>query len=307
MKNSFSNRLSAEDVNAMSIVDFLATLGYHPAKPERHNKAWYISPLPDRNEKTPSFVVYTNKNRWIDFGNGKAGSLIDFGMAYFNCSFTDFMRRMEDKSYRNAPTVSKPLIVEEPAVKLLKVKPLEHYALLHYARERNIPQYLVQGHCCQVDFSVYNKKQYGIGFLNNSGAYELRNKYFKGNTDPKDSTWIEHGADRLTVFEGLFDYLSYLSITAKLPKHPTDFLILNSTSFFSRALPSMQHYPDVRLFLDNDKTGTRCVQEAQAIDKAQFKDERGLYAGYNDLNAWHQNMGKVQQQEPGEGRGRRTG
>lgn len=306
MENSFLGRLSAEEVNGYDLVEFLATLGYQPDKPERNGKAWYISPLPDRNERTASFVVYTNKNRWIDYGTGKGGSLIDFGMAYFNCSFVEFMRRMEDRSYVNLPTISKPLIPEDPAVKLLRVKPIQHYALLHYAKERHIELDVLRKNCCEVDFSVYNKPQYAIGILNNSGGYELRNKFFKGNTNPKDCTLVDNGAGRLSVFEGLFDYLSYLTITANQPKTPTDFLILNSTSFFSRELNNMHRYPDVRLFLDNDSTGTRCLQQAQTYNKEQYKDERGLYAGYNDLNDWHQNMGKGQQQDRGEGRSRRA-
>jgi hypothetical protein len=50
------------------------------------------------------------------------------------------------------------------------------------------------------------------------------------------------------------------------------------------------------LFLDNDKTGNKFTQLAQSIDKEKFRDERGLYQGYNDLNDWVINMGKSQKQ-----------
>ena len=36
------------------------------------------------NDNNPSFVVDTNKNRWIDFSTGDRGSILDLYMALFN-------------------------------------------------------------------------------------------------------------------------------------------------------------------------------------------------------------------------------
>ncbi len=48
-----------------------------------------------------------------------------------------------------------------------------------------------------------------MGFKNNFGGFELRNKYFKGSSSPKEITLISNNSpDRLNVFEGFMDFLS---------------------------------------------------------------------------------------------------
>ena len=54
-----------------------------------------------------------------------------------------------------------------------------------------------------------------IGFKNNAGGYELRNEYFKGSSSPKCVTYLDNKADKISVFEGFFDFLSHQSIHQK--------------------------------------------------------------------------------------------
>ena len=76
----FRNNLpSVEEVKNTDMVDYLASLGFKPAKVSR-NDFWYLSPF--RDETTPSFKVNRNLNRWYDFGDGKGGNIIDFGILY---------------------------------------------------------------------------------------------------------------------------------------------------------------------------------------------------------------------------------
>jgi len=70
--------------------------------------------------------------------------------------------------------------------------------------------------------------------------------------------------------------------------------VLNSTSFFEKSLPLMQSHKSVHLYLDCDTTGQKCIQKALAIDKEKFKDERGLYKDYKDLNDWMMHIGQQQ-------------
>jgi hypothetical protein len=53
----------------------------------------------------------------------------------------------------------------------------------------------------------------------------------------------------------------------------------------------MQAYNSVHLYLDCDTTGQNCTQKALAIDPGKFKDERGLYKNYKDLNEWVVHIG----------------
>src|SRR5690554_4891460 len=67
--------LTPREINKSSIVDYLATIGIHPA---RKYNGYYMYYSPFRaHEKTPSMKVSTN-NLWVDFGNNnEGGTLID--------------------------------------------------------------------------------------------------------------------------------------------------------------------------------------------------------------------------------------
>ena len=94
---------------------------------------------------------------------------------------------------------------------------------------------------------MYGKQYYAIGFKNNAGGYELRNEKFKASSSPKDITLIKNQAEKIAVFEGFFNFLSYQAIHQKQEQPPTNFLILNSTSFFQKSLPLMQSHKSVHL------------------------------------------------------------
>ncbi len=98
----------------------------------------------------------------------------------------------------------------------------------------------------------------------------MRNEKFKGSSSPKDITLVDNQAERITVFEGFFNFLSYQAIHQKLEQPNTNFLILNSTSFFQKNLPLMEAYKSVHLYLDCETTGQNCTQKALSIDKEKF-------------------------------------
>jgi len=128
--------------------------------------------------------------------------------------------------------------------------------------------------CKEIDYELYGRRYFAIGFKNNAGGYELRNEKFKASSSPKDITLIKNQSDKLAVFEGFFNFLSYQAIHQSQEQPGTNFLILNSTSFFEKSLPLMQSYKSVHLYLDCDATGQKCSQKAIAIDNSKFVDER---------------------------------
>jgi len=69
--------MNCAKANDTDLVEFLALLGYQPAK-IRNSDYWYLSPF--RNEKEPSFKVNKLKNLWYDHGMGKGGRTVDFAM-----------------------------------------------------------------------------------------------------------------------------------------------------------------------------------------------------------------------------------
>ncbi|MFA5352710.1 MAG: CHC2 zinc finger domain-containing protein [Thermodesulfovibrionales bacterium] len=73
------------EVKQMDIVAYLASLG-HQGRPHG-GKVRFKSPF--RDEKEPSFYVYTHNNTWFDWGLGKGGDIIDFVQRLHGVSFPE--------------------------------------------------------------------------------------------------------------------------------------------------------------------------------------------------------------------------
>src|SRR6266542_4906951 len=289
----FRNTLpSLQEVKKTDIVNYLSSIGFKPAKVTR-NDYWYLSPL--RDEKTPSFKVNRNMNRWYDFGEGKGGNIIDFGILYHKCTVSELLKKLNKSfSIQQPDTYPKHQNEEAKKIKIIAAHEIISLSLIRYSHKRRIPLHLAAKFCKEIDYELYGKKYFAIGFQNNSGGYELRNEKFKSSSSPKDITLIDNHSQRITVFEGFFNFLSYQAINHKQEQPHSNFLILNSTSFFEKSLPLMEAYNSVHLFLDCDTTGQNCTQKAISIDKEKFKDERGLYKNYKDLNDWIMHIGRAQ-------------
>lgn len=291
----FRNNLpSVEEVKNTDIVDYLSSLGIKPAKVSR-NDYWYLSPF--REESMPSFKVNRNMNRWYDFGDGKGGNLIDFGILYHHCSVKNLLSKFNKPfSFQQQNVQANKEDDEAKKIKVLKERAISSFVLIRYLHKRRIPVDIAKKFCKEVDYELYAKNYYAIGFKNDAGGYELRNEKFKASSSPKDITLIKNDAEKLTVFEGFFNFLSYQAIHQKQEQQNTNFLILNSTSFFEKSLPLMQSHKSVHLYLDCDTTGQKCIQKALEIDKQKFIDERHLYKNYKDLNDWTMHIGQSQKQ-----------
>lgn len=287
-----THNFSLEEVKQVDMVEYLEKLGHQPKK-IRCNDYWYLSPL--RNEKEPSFKVNRKLNAWYDHGMGQGGYLIDFGILYYGCSVKDFIEKLSRDDFlfhQPALQVRDQAAENEQKIKIVDQRPLSNSALLYYLKERRIPLDIAGKYCREVDYELYGKKYFAIGFENNSGGFELRNAYFKGSNSPKDSTLIQtEGAGSLCVVEGFFSFLSWVTINQNQSLPPTDYLVLNSLSLIGKNLDRMQSYRETKLMLDNDAAGDKATSRLLQISSS-FKDNRNLYTGYKDLNHWLTEFGK---------------
>lgn len=276
-----NQKTSLTDIKGQDMVLYLASLGFQPVK-VKGNDYWYLSPL--RTEKTASFKVNRRINKWYDHGLGKGGNVLDFALLYYQCTVGEYLR-----DFNNGALVCQapqPIIQKqsEPRISVERDFILSSASLLHYLKERHISLSVAGRYCREVVYIFERSRYYAIGFKNDAGGYELRNKYFKGSCRPKAVTTIRNNATSLFVFEGFFDFLSYLSVSNET-QPGADFLILNSLAFFDGSLPFMQAYETIHLFLDNDTAGQNCSRQACASD-SRFKDESDLYKNYKDINDW---------------------
>ncbi len=277
--------LNRKEVNGYDMVNYLSELGHEPQK-IRGEDYWYLSPL--RKERTASFKVFRKGNVWYDHGSGEGGNLVAFCLAYFRCSEEELLERFNSQaahqiSYQSSAFKNP----DDPDshIQIKAVQPLTSVYLKHYLTSRNISADVGQKYCKEVTFSLYRKTYQAIGFLNRFGGYELRNAGFKGSSSPKDITLLETSANNIAVFEGFFDFLSHQTALLKTTE-PSDYLILNSLSFTSRAAPFLEPYSSIELYLDYGATGRQQTQKLltqfpKAIDKSN------LYKGFDDLNEWH--------------------
>ena len=85
------NGMSCAAARQIDLVEYLDFLGCRPQQIRQHNY-WYLSPL--REEKTASFKVNRTLNAWYDFGMGKGGDLIDFGVLFHHCSIPELLQKL---------------------------------------------------------------------------------------------------------------------------------------------------------------------------------------------------------------------
>ncbi|MEJ7737147.1 MAG: toprim domain-containing protein [Chitinophagaceae bacterium] len=293
-----NQHFSLQDAKQIDIVEYLTKLGYQPQK-IRNNDYWYLSPL--REEKEPSFKVNQTLNVWYDHGLGKGGSLIDFGILYYNCGIKEVLQKFSTSLsfHRQTLTVQqlqantqKAQEALEPKIKVIAAKPLTNPALCRYLTTRKIPVEIAIKYCKEVDFELFDKRYFAIGFENKSGGFELRNSVFKGSSSPKDVTQINTvDAKELAVFEGFFSFLSYQTINQKSTAELTNFLVLNSLSFFEKSRQLMEEHRKVNLYLDRDTGGIKYTQNALKWD-LKYTDKSDLYKNHKDLNDYlvHQNQ-----------------
>jgi hypothetical protein len=291
--------VSIQEAKEMDMVDYLSRLGYEPKK-IRNADYWYLSPL--RNEKTPSFKVNRQLNRWYDHGLGKGGNIIDFAILLQNCTVGEFLQKLKGEFSFHKPTFQPTEnSFPEKKINILKDFSISSFALLHYLEQRRIPVELANQYCREIRYELNDKIYYGIGFKNDAGGFEIRNPYFKASSSPKDITTYKNGANEAIVFEGFTDFLSFLTIQKNLPEKSQDFVVLNSLSFFERARPFMEEHSAIRLYLDQDSAGQNCSRRALSLS-TKYSDESRLYKNYKDLNEWIVNIGKSRKKYLGQKR-----
>lgn len=158
---------------------------------------------------------------------------------------------------------------------------LENSALLDYLAERGIDLDTARVHCLEVDYRVADKSYFAVGFRNDTGGWELRNRYFKGCTS-KAPTTRRGDYPTCLVFEGFMDYLSFLTLKHNpTPLH--DIAVLNSVTNLAKTVPFIASHERVYTYLDNDEAGRKATAELKAACR-NLSDQSIHYRQYNDLN-----------------------
>ena len=284
------------------IVEYLERKGVKPVR-KTPTYAMYRSPL--REETHPSFKVDTEKNLWIDYAEGRGGSIIDLCMRMEGCTLSEAIHRLGQNASDNGtssflndfvPNNPQPVMAVNGARRLIGISdtlPPHFQEYLTKVRYINLEKAMPFLKC--ISYEVRSRLYQAIGFANLSGGYELRDdKTFKGTIAPKDITPIfTDRAEPVCIFEGFMDFLSFLSMKEEITNHC---LVMNSVSNVARTIRYLndRHLTHIRAFLDNDEAGRRAVQD---FIKAGFhvEDMNIHYKDFKDLNDFH--VSRVREQQ----------
>lgn len=270
--------MNCETAKQINMVDFLIRLGCQPQK-IINNDTWFCSPL--RSEKTPSFKINTIKNIWYDFGEGYGGTIIDFIMKLKQCNLKEALSYLESSSF----SFDKPnkLNNNQSKYSIIKAQSISNKFLVDYLNSRKLNIEITKQYCKEVYYKFSKPNiYYGIGFKNDSGGYEIRNKFFKGCLGKKDITTININSETVSVFESWSDFISYLSIQEN--KIDESYIILNSTSLVTKAISQLINYTTVKVFFDNDNAGTKAFGKIKNNNIYDVIDMREQYKDSKDLN-----------------------
>ena len=292
------------------IVEYLERKGIKPVR-RTPSYALYRSPL--REETHPSFKVDTEKNLWIDYAEGRGGSIIDLCMRLESCTLSEAICRLEQNASDNITYSSRKDFVPNNSQPVMAVNGARRLIEISDTLPPHFQEYLTKVRCINLEkatpflkcisYEVRGRRYQAIGFANLSGGYELRdNGSFKGTIAPKDITpifmyKITKQIQPIFVFEGFMDFLSFLSMKEKVT---SACLVLNSVSNTAKAIRYMnaQGISFIRTFLDNDDAGRRAVQEFAGAG-FHVEDMSIHYKDFKDLNEFHVSRVRERQKHKG--------
>ena len=290
------------------IVEYLERKGIKPVR-KTPTYAMYRSPL--REETHPSFKVDTEKNLWIDYAEGRGGSIIDLCIRLEGCTLSEAICRLGQNALEHTAYCScsskRETSISPNQRKDITASGTRRLTSISDTLPPHLQEYLKKERCIDLEkatpflkcisYEVRERRYEAIGFANSSGGYELRdNHLFKGTIAPKDITPIfEDKAQPVCLFEGFMDFLSFLSMKEEVTNQC---LVMNSVSNVVRSIHYLnkRNITSVRAFLDNDDAGRKAVQE---FVNTGFKveDMAVYYRDFKDLNEFHVSRVREQQKK----------
>jgi DNA primase len=271
------------------ITSYLHSLGIEPVR-SSGQELIYCSPL--TGERSPSFYVNPKKNRFNCFSSGEKGDVIRLVSLVEKIPFKPACERLCGFDAEQPPSFSfsglsiastSPQASELSAMTLLDERALFNRVLMDYVMSRGIPPALAKLYLYEIRYLNKNRAYYAVGFKTDKDSYALRSKLFKGWLGVSAIRTIPvAGSNEIDLFEGFFDFLSYLTMNRLVrPVYTT--IILNSTTNLKQALSALEGAKRINCYFDNDTAGRAAYGKLQAVG-FPVKDRSSLYANHNDLN-----------------------
>lgn len=282
-----------QEIKKIPIINILNRLNIESVE-KKKEEFWFKAPW--RNEQTAS--VKCHNNLFYDFGEGIGGNTIDFVMKLFNIRFKEalFWIKNEVDSFsfhQPKQDLINREINKDTTYQINKEKILQNHILTEYLKARCLDIAVCKKYLVEVYYQVNEKKYFGVGFKNDVGGIEIRNKYTKLCLGKKWYSSIKNKCKQLIVLESWSDYISLL-ILYPHTENQFDFVVLNSLSMLSKLDVVFEEYEKIFLALDNDEAGTKATQKHLGVLGEKGIDIRYLYNnGSKDLNEFLMNLKSI--------------
>ncbi|KAA6339096.1 DNA primase [termite gut metagenome] len=282
------------EIKDISIRQYLENKGIRPSKNYGYYGMYYS---PFRKDRNASMKVDYNQNVWNDFGTNEGGTIIDLVMKMENLSFHEATIKLEDRLL-SSQLFQQPYIPMYSQLNVAtsqhsdsspfsfhwdKVIPITHPKLIAWVQERKINLELANKYCREIHYHNQSGNHFSVGFKNDHDGYELSSPpYFKSCISPKDITTIRNNRDTCLVFEGFWDFLSYLMFK-KIEKTRYDVAILNSTVNTEKAMIFLKSHREIYTYLDNDDGGRTATELIKSANSTMY-NRSSQFTEYKDLN-----------------------
>lgn len=270
-----------------------------------HHGRVYRSPF--REDKDPSFHIYPDSNRWVDYGliethrGGDGINLIQKLKGFTFKEAMDYLLEMDGGSpSQHLPHPQQLQVTRGRRFNVHRIDlvcKLVSSSLISYLISRHIPLGIAMKYCREIHYTHVptNRRYFGIGFPNDLGGWVVRTapspRYPNGtkldvsayciSTISKDKGKV---AKEAYVFEGFMDFLSWVALFGEPDK---DVIVLNSVE----NVGAMSHLSSagtevIHAFLDNDIPGKGALTYLTINSGCRVIDRSELYRneGLKDLN-----------------------
>lgn len=296
-KNMASNFIPKEELTKIiedsSIVDYFFSLSdkgilrYDGKKGEN-----YIFAKSD--EKTgfqTTGSISVSPKGFRDFSNGDQGQIIKAVQTYEKLSWLEAVHYLKNSSgfinyeFKNKDVASQSFRAKSSSgnvksdVEIVKTETVNNKYILDYYKSRGISEETIRNNVQQIVYKRGDKTFISGGIENIRGGYNVRGQNFKSIIGgSNDISIIKGNTDRVVVFEGLVDFLSWLELN-NLTKTNDTVVLANSTSNFKSVIDFIKNndFKEIDLLVNKDEPGEKFVQKLNQELGNIFNDLRDNY------------------------------
>lgn len=210
---------------------------------------------------SPTFSINETLGVWYDHSTHQGGDVIDFGVRQWpELSREAVCHKLlaamqtepaQPRTHQRRRRQKWPYLRIEKTAELGTTESITFY-LQKLGLWETAQRQLSEVHYFLTDEKGLRKSFCAPGHRNESGGWEIRNKYFKGCIGAKGLTHYAGDQRKLSVFQHYFDYLAW---NFEYPEAADSIIVLNNPALLQSATRVALRYSDITLYFNHDAAG----------------------------------------------------